>query len=113
MVIYWCIVLPERVGVAIAWILGLLLDVYTGALLGQNALGLSVIAYLTLRLHKQIRIFPPMQQSVLICVYLLLFQFFTLFYRNMKRSKLIIFIICRIIFVLQHINTQENKIKAI
>ena len=82
MVIYWCIVLPERVGVAIAWVLGLLLDVYTGTLLGQNALGLSVIAYLTFRLHKQIRIFPPLQQSVLICVYLLLFQFFTLWIRG-------------------------------
>lgn len=82
MVIYWCIVLPERVGVAIAWIFGLLLDVYTGALLGQNALGLSIIAYLTLRLHKRIRIFPPVQQSVLICIYLLLFQFFTLWIRG-------------------------------
>lgn len=82
MVIYWCIVLPERVGVAIAWVLGLLLDVYTGTLLGQNALGLSLIAYLTLRLHKQIRIFPPLQQSVLICIYLLLFQFFTLWIRG-------------------------------
>ena len=82
MVIYWCLVLPERVGVAIAWVLGLLLDVYTGTLLGQNALGLSVIAYLTLRLHKQIRIFPPLQQSVLICIYLLLFQFFTLWIRG-------------------------------
>ena len=76
--IYWCIVLPERIGVVTAWILGLVLDVYTGTLLGQNALALSVIAYVTLRLHKQIRLFPPTQQSVLICFYLLLFQFFTL-----------------------------------
>lgn len=82
MVIYWCLILPERVGVAIAWLLGLLLDVYTGVLLGQNALGLSVLAYLTLRLHKQFRIFPPIQQSVLICFYLLLIQFFTLWVRG-------------------------------
>ena len=82
MLIYWCIALPERVGIGIAWILGLLLDVHTGALLGQNALGLSVIAYLTLRLHKQIRIFPPLQQSILICFYLVLFQFFTLWIRG-------------------------------
>ncbi len=82
MVIYWCVVLPERVGVAIAWILGLLLDVSTGALLGQNALGLAVIAYLTLRLHKQIRIFPPIQQSILVCFYLLLLQFFSLWIRG-------------------------------
>ncbi len=82
MLIYWCIVLPERVGIGIAWLLGLMLDVHTGALLGQNALGLSVIAYLTLRLHKQIRIFPPLQQSMLICLYLLLFQFLTLWIRG-------------------------------
>lgn len=82
MLIYWCMVLPDRVGVGIAWVLGLLLDVHTGALLGQNALGLSVIAYLTLRLHKQIRTYPPLQQSILICFYLLLFQFFTLWIRG-------------------------------
>ncbi len=82
MLIYWCIVLPERVGIGIAWLLGLMLDVHTGALLGQNALGLSIIAYLTLRLHKQIRIFPPLQQSMLICLYLLLFQFLTLWIRG-------------------------------
>ena len=82
MLIYWCIVLPERVGVGIAWLLGLILDVHTGALLGQNALGLAVVAYLTLRLHKQIRVFPPLQQSVLICVYLLVLQFFTLWIRG-------------------------------
>ena len=82
MLIYWCLDLPERVGIGIAWVLGLMLDVHTGALLGQNALGLSVIAYLTLRLHKQIRIFPPLQQSVLICFYLLLFQFLALWIRG-------------------------------
>ncbi len=82
MLIYWCIVLPERVGVGIAWLLGLILDVHTGALLGQSALGLAVVAYLTLRLHKQIRVFPPLQQSVLICVYLLVLQFFTLWIRG-------------------------------
>lgn len=80
--IYWCIVLPEQVGVGIAWMLGLILDVHTGALLGQNAMVLSMVAYLTLRLHKQIRVFPPWQQSVLICVYLLLLQFFTLWIRG-------------------------------
>ena len=80
--VFWCVTLPERVGIGSAWILGLLLDVQTGALLGQNALGLSVIAYLTLRLHKQLRVFPPLQQSILICFYLLLLGFFTLWVRG-------------------------------
>lgn len=82
MLVYWCIVLPERVGIGTAWTIGLVLDVYTGALLGQNALGLSVVAYLTLRLHKQIRVFPPLQQSVLIGVCLVLLQSLTLWIRG-------------------------------
>ncbi|WP_455219971.1 rod shape-determining protein MreD, partial [Kaarinaea lacus] len=33
-VIYWCIALPDRFGVILAWLVGLVLDVATGALLG-------------------------------------------------------------------------------
>src|SRR5690606_27167374 len=45
--IYWCMALPERVGIGAAWCLGLLLDVQQGTLLGQHALGLALIAWLT------------------------------------------------------------------
>lgn len=62
--IYWCIALPERVGVGSGWIIGLILDVANGALLGQNALALAIVAYLALRLHQRIRLFPLWQQSV-------------------------------------------------
>ena len=62
--IYWCIALPERVGVGVGWLAGLMLDVSNGALLGQNALTLAIVAYLALRLHQRIRLFPLWQQSV-------------------------------------------------
>ena len=62
--IYWCIALPERVGVGIGWATGLMLDVAHGALLGQNALALAVVAYLALRLHQRMRLFPLWQQAV-------------------------------------------------
>lgn len=62
--IYWCIALPERVGVGTGWLIGLILDVANGALLGQNALALAIVAYLALRLHQRIRLFPLWQQSV-------------------------------------------------
>jgi len=64
--IYWCMALPNRVGIGIAWCLGLLLDVQQGALLGQNALGLALIAYFIIQIHKRFRIFPLVQQSCLI-----------------------------------------------
>ena len=70
--IYWCIALPERVGVGIGWLAGLMLDVSSGALLGQNALILAIVAYLALRLHQRIRVFPMWQQSVSILLLILL-----------------------------------------
>lgn len=76
--IYWCIALPQRVGVGIAWILGLMLDILRGALLGQYALGLAIIAYLALKLHKRLRVFPPWQQAVSVMVLIALQQLLVL-----------------------------------
>lgn len=70
--IYWCLALPERVGVITGWLAGLMLDVATGALLGQNAVALALTAYLVLRLHQRIRLFPVWQQSVNILLLVLL-----------------------------------------
>lgn len=64
--IYWTMMWPERFGLATAVILGLGLDILHGQLLGQNALVLSVVSYLTLRFHLQIRIFPLWQLTVTI-----------------------------------------------
>ncbi len=70
--IYWCIALPDRVGVGIGWMVGLMLDVAGGALLGQNALTLAIVAYLAIRLHQRIRLFPVWQQSVSVLLLILL-----------------------------------------
>lgn len=75
---YWCLALPERVGIGAAWLLGLILDAHTGALLGQNALSLSALAYLVLRMNRQIRVFPLLQQSLCIALCLLALQGFAL-----------------------------------
>ncbi|MDH5396361.1 MAG: rod shape-determining protein MreD [Gammaproteobacteria bacterium] len=66
--IYWCMALPARVGVGIGWIAGLVLDVLTDSLLGQHALTLALIAYLAIKLHQRIRVFPLWQQALTIFV---------------------------------------------
>ena len=70
--IYWCLALPQRVNVGTAWTLGVFQDVLTGTLLGQHALGLSIVAFVAVKLHLRIRIFPLWQQSLTIMVLLLL-----------------------------------------
>lgn len=70
-VIYWIMMWPRVFGVGSAWVVGLLLDILQGDLLGQHAFALSIIGYLTLRFHLQIRIFPLWQLTT--TVFALLF----------------------------------------
>ncbi len=76
--IYWCMAVPDRVGVSTGWFVGLLVDLVTGTVLGQHALSLTVVAYLTLRLHQRIRLFPIMQQAFTVMVLLILHQLLAL-----------------------------------
>ncbi len=71
--IYWCIALPNRIGVGFGWIAGLIYDVSMDSLLGQHALTFALIAYLAIKLHQRIRVFPVWQQALTIFV-LMMFQ---------------------------------------
>ncbi len=72
--IYWIIALPHRVGVGTAWVAGMFQDAATGTLLGQQALGLAVVAYLVLLLHQRIRNYPVWQQAIIVMVFIALFR---------------------------------------
>jgi rod shape-determining protein MreD len=63
-VIYWAMMWPRLCGVGTAFVIGLLLDVLQGSLLGQHALALSLVCFITLKLHLQIRIFPLWQMTM-------------------------------------------------
>ena len=81
--IYWCMALPERVGIVISWLLGILLDVQQGAVLGQNALALSIIAFITIKSYQRIRVFPLPQQALMVCLYVMIFQLIVLWIKGM------------------------------
>jgi rod shape-determining protein MreD len=78
---FWCIHQPRRVGIGIAWTLGLVIDVGNGALLGQHALGYSVLAFLAIAMHRRILWFPPWQQALQVLPLLLSAQLLTLVIR--------------------------------
>jgi rod shape-determining protein MreD len=58
--------------------MGLLVDMLTGSLLGQHAMALTIVAYLTLRFHQRIRLFPIWQQALTVLVLLVLHQLLAL-----------------------------------
>lgn len=67
-VIYWSIALPHRVGVLTALVLGVVLDVLEGAVMGQNALALVVVALLSLTLYQRLRVYSLWQQAGVVFV---------------------------------------------
>ena len=59
--IYWAIALPHRVGMVTGLLLGVGLDVLEGAVLGQNAFALVVVALLSLTLYQRLRVYSLWQ----------------------------------------------------
>jgi len=73
--IYWAMMLPRTWSVGSAWLVGLVLDVAHGTLLGQHALALSFIVFVTVRLHLLMRVFPMSQLAATVFSLLALYQF--------------------------------------
>ncbi|MFZ1574198.1 MAG: rod shape-determining protein MreD [Chromatiaceae bacterium] len=69
--LYWILAAPERVGVFWGWAMGLLLDVGIGTVLGQHALSLAVMAWIMVSLQRRLRLYPPVQQALVVWLLLL------------------------------------------
>jgi rod shape-determining protein MreD len=75
LLIFWAMQLPRTWSVGTAWIVGVVLDVAYGSLLGQHALALSVVVFVTLRFHLLMRVFPLSQLTATVFALLALYQF--------------------------------------
>jgi len=63
---------PDQFNIGLAWLAGLFTDVLTFKLLGQYALAYAVCAYIVALLHRQMRNYPLIQQSVVVFLLLVL-----------------------------------------
>jgi rod shape-determining protein MreD len=68
---YWLLEDHERVGLGLAFGIGLLADVAFGSLLGEQALRLTVMTFILQRFRPQLRFFPMAQQALAIAGLLL------------------------------------------
>lgn len=82
--IYWSLAIPERIGIGYAWTFGILTDVLMGRLFGQYALSYSIIIYMVLIWHRQLRQFPFTQQSTFVFASLLISQLLLFWFENLK-----------------------------
>lgn len=60
---YWSVNHPHKMGMSIAFGLGLMMDVGDAGILGQHALAYCVVVYLTLVFGRRLRLFNMLQQA--------------------------------------------------
>ena len=58
---YWVLEAPDKVGLGVAFLLGLLADLAFGGLLGEQALRLVVLTFILDRFRARLRFFPMSQ----------------------------------------------------
>ena len=73
--IYWAMMMPRTWSVGSAWIVGIVLDVAQGTILGQHALALSAVVFVTVKFHLLVRVFPMQQLTATVFSLLALYQF--------------------------------------
>ncbi len=71
---FWCVHQPRKMGIGIAWFVGLVMDAGNGALLGQHAFAYAFLAFAAVSLHRRILWFSPWRQAAHVLVLLLASQ---------------------------------------
>lgn len=70
-IVFWGVYEPRRIGIGLAWLLGILMDAANGALLGQQALAYSVLAFASIGLSRRLLWFPLWPQAAHVLLLLL------------------------------------------
>jgi len=82
--LYWSIALPQRVGVATGWLVGILHDVLSATLFGQHALVYALLAYLGAISYHRVRLFMRWQQALWVGTLILFTQLIGVWLRGIQ-----------------------------
>jgi len=66
LIVFWVLILPERFGILVSFVIGLLYDTLVGTTLGLYGFVFSVLAYTVLLLHARLRMYPLGQQALVV-----------------------------------------------
>ncbi|MFZ4478931.1 MAG: rod shape-determining protein MreD [Rhodoferax sp.] len=62
-IVFWSIHQPQRVGIGVAFVFGIAIDVHQGSLLGQHALAYTVLSFLAIAIHRRLLWFSVPSQA--------------------------------------------------
>ena len=72
--VFWNIHQPRMVGIGIAFLAGLVMDVHDGALFGEHALAYTLLSYGAITIHRRVPWFPAGGQMLHVLALFLLMQ---------------------------------------
>ncbi|GAB3473528.1 rod shape-determining protein MreD [Massilia terrae] len=72
--VFWGIQQPRKVGIGVAFSMGLLMDVHDATLLGEHALSYTLLSYLAIMIHRRVLWFPVVTQAMHVFPLLVLAQ---------------------------------------
>ena len=79
--VFWNIHQPRRVGIGVAFLMGLFMDVHSAARLGENALAYTLLSYGAIMLHRRVVSFPVFVQALQVLPLFLVAQLVVLIVR--------------------------------
>ncbi len=62
--VFWNVHESRRVGIGSAFVFGLLMDVHSGAVLGQHALAYTLLSFFAVTIHRRLLWFPVLSQAM-------------------------------------------------
>lgn len=85
--VFWNIHQPRKVGISVAFLMGLLMDVNESTLLGENALAYTLLSYFAIMIHRRVLWFPLRTQALHVLPLMLLAQAVQLVIQLMVTGK--------------------------
>ncbi|MBB3213591.1 rod shape-determining protein MreD [Herbaspirillum sp. Sphag1AN] len=85
--VFWAIHQPRMIGISIAFLMGVLMDVNQATLLGENALAYTLLSYFSIMIHRRVLWFPVGTQALHILPLLLFTQVVQLLVRLIVSGK--------------------------
>ena len=63
-IVFWSVHQPTRIGIGVAFVFGLCMDVHQSAMLGQHALSYTMLGFLAIMIHRRLLWYPVASQAL-------------------------------------------------